>query len=134
MNLEIGAKIKQLRLARGMTQEQLGKPLRLSAQAVSKWESGATMPDIQLLPELSVQLGVTIDELFSMTDRTRMDRIDNMLEDVRYLPAHEFENIEQYLKDKITLPDTKAEATLLLARLYNKRAGEYRELPTPIAR
>ena len=32
MNLEIGAKIKQLRLARGMTQEQLGKPLRLSAQ------------------------------------------------------------------------------------------------------
>ena len=40
MNLEIGAKIKQLRLARGMTQEQLGKPLRLSAQAVSKWESG----------------------------------------------------------------------------------------------
>lgn len=117
-----------------MTQEQLGKPLRLSAQAVSKWESGATMPDIQLLPELSVQLGVTIDELFSMTDRTRMDRIDNMLEDVRYLPAHEFENIEQYLKDKITLPDTKAEATLLLARLYNKRAGEYRELATPIAR
>ena len=134
MNLEIGAKIKQLRLARGMTQEQLGNPLRLSAQAVSKWESGATMPDIQLLPELSVQLGVTIDELFSMTDRTRMDRIDNMLEDVRYLPAHEFENIEQYLKDKITLPDTKAEATLLLARLYNKRAGEYRELATPIAR
>ena len=92
------------------------------------------MPDIQLLPELSVQLGVTIDELFSMTDRTRMDRIDNMLEDVRYLPAHEFENIEQYLKDKITLPDTKAEATLLLARLYNKRAREYRELATPIAR
>lgn len=134
MNLEIGAKIKQLRLARGLTQEQLGKPLRLSAQAVSKWESGATMPDIQLLPELSVQLGVTIDELFSMTDRTRMDRIDNMLEDVRYLPAHEFENVEQYLKDKITLPDTKAEATLLLARLYNKRAREYRELATPIAR
>ena len=50
MNLEIGAKIKQLRLARGLTQEQLGKPLRLSAQAVSKccqsfrcnWESPLT--------------------------------------------------------------------------------------------
>lgn len=127
-------KLSNCALARGLTQEQLGKPLRLSAQAVSKWESGATMPDIQLLPELSVQLGVTIDELFSMTDRTRMDRIDNMLEDVRYLPAHEFENVEQYLKDKMTLPDTKAEATLLLARLYNKRAREYRELATPIAR
>lgn len=134
MNLEMGLKIRQLRLSRGLTQEQLGRPLGLSGQAVSKWESAATMPDIQLLPELSALLGVTIDELFSITDRTRMDRISNMLEDVRFLPVHEFESTEQYLKDKATSSDTKAEATLLLARLYNKRAREYRELAAPLAR
>ena len=64
MNLEIGAKIKQFRLSCGMTQEQLGTELSVSAQAVSKWESGTTMPDIQLLPEISVLFGVSIDELF----------------------------------------------------------------------
>lgn len=42
MNLEIGSKIKQLRLRRSLTQEQLGKPLGLSSQAVSKWESGVS--------------------------------------------------------------------------------------------
>ena len=42
MNLEIGAKIKQLRLSCGMTQEQLGTELSVSAQAVSKWVSGVS--------------------------------------------------------------------------------------------
>ena len=37
MTLEIGEKIRQLRLQRGMTQGQLGEALGLSAQAVSKW-------------------------------------------------------------------------------------------------
>lgn len=42
MNIEIGAKIKQLRTARSMTQEQLGDELSVSPQAVSKWESGVS--------------------------------------------------------------------------------------------
>ena len=41
---------------------------------------------LQLLPALSVVLGVSIDELFSMSDDSRMDRIDNMLEFQRFLP------------------------------------------------
>lgn len=134
MRLEIGQKIKQLRLHRGITQEQLGQSLGLTGQAISKWESNTTMPDIQLLPELSALLGVSIDTLFSITDRTHMDRIANMLENVRFLPAHEFEDSERYLKDKQLTPDTQAEATLLLARLYNKRAKEYRDLAAPLAR
>lgn len=134
MNLDIGAKIRQLRLARGMTQEQLAAPLGLSAQAISKWESATTMPDIQLLPELSVLLGVSIDALFSMTDEKRMERIDNMLYDIRFLSDREFENTEQYLKEKVEQPQTKARATLLLARLYNKRGQEFHDLAAPIAR
>lgn len=134
MNLEIGGKIKQLRLAHGLTQEQLGKPLNLSGQAVSKWESGVTMPDIQLLPQLSVLLGVTIDELFSITDDTRMDRVQTMLEDVRFLPAGEFDHAERFLREKLEQPDQKARATLLLAQLYVKRAKEYNDLASPLAR
>lgn len=134
MRLEIGQKIKQLRLHRGITQEQLGQSLGLTGQAISKWESNTTMPDIQLLPELSALLGVSIDALFSITDRTHMDRIANMLENSRFLPAHKFEDSERYLKDKQLTPDTQAEATLLLARLYNKRAKEYRDLAAPLAR
>lgn len=133
MNMEIGAKIRQLRRQRGMTQEQLGARLGLSAQAVSKWESNTTTPDIQLLPDLSVIFGVSIDELFSLTDESRMERIGNRLEDVRFLPDREFQSTEQYLKEKIHSGRIKATATLRLAQLYNKRSREYRDLAMPLA-
>lgn len=93
-----------------------------------------TLPDIQLLPELSILLGTSIDALFSMTDDKRMERIDNMLWDQRFLSREEFEAEERFLKDKCLEPDAQARATLLLAELYCKRAREYRELASPLAR
>ena len=74
MNIDIGSKIKTLRLSKSMTQEQLAKALHVSAQAVSKWENGSSLPDIQLLPALSVTLGTSIDSLFSLTDESRFAR------------------------------------------------------------
>lgn len=132
--LDFGGKIKTLRLSKSMTQEQLAQRLRVSPQAVSKWENGVTLPDIQLLPELSILLGASIDALFSMTDDKRMERIDNMLWDQRFLSREEFETEERFLKDKCLEPDAQARATLLLAELYCKRAREYRELASPLAR
>lgn len=134
MNINIGAKIKANRLAASMTQEQLANRLGVSAQAVSKWESGSNMPDIQMLPELSVIFGVSIDSLFDMTDESKLERIDNMLDDVRFLSEEDFRSTEQYLKDCTAKPTLAGEATLLLAALYNKRADEYHELAAPIAR
>lgn len=132
--LDFGGKIKTLRLSKSMTQEQLAQRLRVSPQAVSKWENGVTLPDIQLLPELSILLGASIDALFSMTDDKRMERIENMLWDQRFLSREEFEAEERFLKDKCLEPDAQARATLLLAELYCKRAREYRELASPLAR
>lgn len=134
MQCDIGANIRRLRLARSMTQEQLAQRLNLTAQAVSKWENGVGMPDIQLLPELSVLLGTTIDGLFSMTDETRYARVEGMLEDVRFLPDDEFEQIRRWLKERRDVAGERPRATLLLAQLYNKRAEEYRELAAPLAR
>lgn len=134
MNPDIGGKIRQLRLERSMTQEQLAQRLNLSAQAVSKWENGVTLPDIQLLPELSAIFGVTIDEMFSMSDDTRFDRIEDALDDTRFIPDGEFERIERWLLQKRSGAEDRPRATLLLAQLYNKRADEYRDRAAPLAR
>lgn len=134
MTVQIGNKIKALRLAKSMTQEQLAQRLSVSPQAVSKWENGAAMPDIQLLPELSVALGATIDALFSMTDESRMERIDNMIWDERFISEADFKAEEAFLKDKCIEPEHRAKATLLLAELYCKRAREYNEMASPLAR
>ena len=132
--MEMGNRIKTLRLAKSMTQEQLARALHVSAQAVSKWELGGSLPDIQLLPALSVVLGTSIDALFSLTDESRLARIDNMLEDRRFLTQHEFETEERFLQEKCMEGSENVRAVLLLARLYCKRAGEYRALASPLAR
>ena len=134
MNFDFGNRIKSLRLSRSMTQEQLAQKLGVSAQAVSKWESGTNMPDILILPTLSVIFGVTIDDLFAMTDEHRMERIENLLYDVRFLSDEEFLQHEKYLKELQSKHEYRAEAGLLLAMLYNKRANEYHELAKPLAR
>ena len=48
----------------GLTQEGLAQKLGVTNQAVSKWESGLSCPDIALLPQLADLFGITIDELF----------------------------------------------------------------------
>ena len=59
----LSERIVELRKERGLTQEQLGQLVGVSAQAVSKWEKGGA-PDVELLPALADRLGVTIDTLF----------------------------------------------------------------------
>lgn len=130
----IGKRIKSLRLAASMTQEQLASRLGVSAQAVSKWESGVNMPDILLLPELSVIFGVSIDDLFSMTDEKRLERIDSMIWNTRFIPDSEFRRQESYLTACLEKADLRPRAALLLAELYNKRANEYHEKAKPLAR
>lgn len=61
----IGAKISSVRREMGLTQEEFGELLGVSAQAVSKWERGG-MPDTTLIPSIAQALGITTDELFGM--------------------------------------------------------------------
>lgn len=63
MDHQIGAFIARKRRELGYTQRQLAERLHLSCQAVSKWESGVTAPDIALLPQLAAILHTTVDAL-----------------------------------------------------------------------
>jgi len=65
MKLWIAENIKNLRGELSLTQEQLAGRLGCTAQAVSKWENGATAPDIALLPLLAQALGVDVNALFA---------------------------------------------------------------------
>ncbi|MBQ3182698.1 MAG: helix-turn-helix transcriptional regulator [Clostridia bacterium] len=64
MNLPIGKNIKELRISSGLTQRALAYKLRVSVQAVSKWEQERSLPDITLLPDIAKLFSVSIDRLF----------------------------------------------------------------------
>ncbi len=60
----VGQNIRKLRLAQGMTQRQLAYYLKVSMQAVSKWEREQAYPDMSLLVPIARLFSVTLDELF----------------------------------------------------------------------
>ena len=70
--MSIGENIARFRKLKGWTQAELGEKLGVSNQAVSKWESGMTSPDVMLLPALADAFGCYIDELFSREIKTEI--------------------------------------------------------------
>ena len=65
--MSIGKKIAKYRKAKGLTQEELGAKLGVTNQAVSKWESEVSMPDVILLPKIANALNITLDDLYGIT-------------------------------------------------------------------
>ena len=73
--MNIGAKIKQLRKERDLTQEQLAEYLNVSISAVSQWESGKTLPDISLILPLANFFDVSTDTLFGRCEQAKEEII-----------------------------------------------------------
>ena len=124
--MELGNQIKALRVQRGVTQETLAAALGVSPQAVSKWENQAAAPDIQLLPAISAYFGVTIDELFALSDETRMERIQNMLWDERDLDPVVAAREAAFLLEKGRSERSNGRVYELLADMENHIARSHR--------
>ena len=78
--MTLAEKIRELRAERGMSQEALAERLHVSRQAVTKWETGAGVPDVDNLLALADAFGLTLDELLGRTpgdpaaaDEARLD-------------------------------------------------------------
>ena len=119
--MNIANKIKQLRASAGLTQEQLANRLGISAQSISKWETGVTMPDITLLPALSGELGVTIDDLFDLTIDQKMQRIERRLDVEEEFTSDVFYEYESFLGAQLDEKTDRRKVLSLLAHLYHHR-------------
>ena len=66
MNQEkIGNFIREIRIEKEMTQQELADKIGVTDRAISKWENGRGMPDISFLIPLSTCLDVTVLELLN---------------------------------------------------------------------
>lgn len=119
--MELGSKIRSLRLRAGMTQEMLAEELGVSFQTISKWENGVCAPDIMMLPKLSVYFGVTIDELFDLTTDQKLHRIENMLDLESELPHSTFVETIDYLQGLLEKDCDKGRINSFFAHVYHHR-------------
>lgn len=120
--MNIGTQIKTFRLEKKVKQEELAEYLGVSAQAVSKWETGASTPDITLLPGIATYFGVSIDELFALPEEAQYERIENMFFHERRIHPETFAQSVRFLNDQIAKDANNARAYEDLAYLYNHRA------------
>lgn len=81
----LGEQISKYRKEAGLTQEDLGKAVGVSTQAVSRWECGGT-PDVELLPAIADYLHVSIDALFGREGGEAFDLKESLYRAIRSAP------------------------------------------------
>lgn len=100
MNQEKSGKfIAQCRREKGLTQAGLAELFHITDRAVSKWETGKSMPDISIMPALCSVLGITVNELLS-GERLDMDEYNKKAEE-NLIEFRKFE--EKETKKKLML-------------------------------
>ena len=132
--MEMGKEIRRLRTDRGLTQEALASALHVTAQTVSKWECGTSFPDVQMLPEIAVFFGVTIDRLFAMTPEQELERLENHIAGSGLLSESETRRIKQQLRAIAENPVHAGRALTILTGLFNHQAERYRECAVTVGR
>lgn len=111
MNTNLTAKYLQfLRKSHNYTQEELAQKLDISRQAVSKWETGVTIPDLDVLLKISKLYGISINDI--LEPKIQPQRIADF-EQITTIPEKELKEIlEQFDTDSLVIalmgasPDT----------------------------
>lgn len=85
---QVGARIREIRTKRGMTQEELSAKTGIALSTICRLENGVNMPREENLEALSAALSVTIDAFFKFDyyegDRdSRMVKIFDMLQKLK---------------------------------------------------
>lgn len=98
-NIQIGRLIYDKRKELGLTQAELADRLQITNKAVSKWENGDGMPDVNLLTPLATELGLTVDELLNGEEKTPIAEPQNNEKTDEYVSPLCKSNFDTDLKD-----------------------------------
>jgi len=134
--LNIADKIQEIRKQNFMSQEQMAEKLGVSRQAISKWESGASVPEIDKLIMISKMFGISLNELLGVDIDDEQDgeqgkngpsdtMTDDMVENVcrtlkNYIDSNEKERYEKYKKRRNILIAVGIVFAFALMQLFGK--------------
>jgi len=91
---KVGKQISMLRKEKQLSQEQLAEQLNVSAQAVSKWETGKSLPETATLPLLSSVLGHSIDSILLPQELVILSAL--------YTDGHEEHDVTHFVNQFVT--------------------------------
>ena len=147
----VGKNIAALRKMRGLNQIDLAKQIHATQSAVSQWETGRTMPDLQQLHILSDYFGVTVDALTSdngidarkafvkNTPKWQVDQskkrgeiaAEDLEGEIAHIAPSAMDVLSQFLRLMNSLPEDKqaqvAEYALMCAKIHEMEATEEKQ-------
>lgn len=124
--MKLGEKIKSLRKQKNISQEVFAGYLGVSFQAVSKWETGTTMPDVTMIPAIASFFGVSTDELFDFNLFETEKQVSEIRHEAYKYRSTDPARSESILRDGLQrFPGNDVILNNLLYTLdYQTRAGE----------
>ena len=125
MQISIGENIRRLRLARGMTQEQLSEVFGVSPQAVSRWENGSACPDVTVLPGLAMFFDTTTDDILGMTAIRSEENLNRIHGEINtFMEAGDPEGAAVLIRDSLRLYPDNAGLLMSLAETLAHVPGD----------
>jgi len=85
MSVYFSEKFKQLRKDNDLTQEEIADIFHVSPKCVSRWETGANYPDVEMLPHIAIYFKVTLDELLGIEEVRSEEKVNDYTKDIRNL-------------------------------------------------
>lgn len=125
MEIRLGEKIKTLRKQKNMSQEVLAQVLGVTFQAVSKWETGAAMPDVSMIPAIARFFEVSTDELFDFNLIEQEERVMELCGEAAEYRFSDTARSEAMLRE--ALKQFPGNEIILNNLLYTMRAPERNE-------
>lgn len=110
--MAIGDKISSLRKQQNLTQMQLAEKLNVSDKAISRWETGVSLPDVDMMQRLSKVLGVSISEMYGALNEEGSN-VDEQKDSERLWEYYDYNKIWQYKRSTIISCVLFCVATLL---------------------
>ena len=127
--MNLGNRIRDLRKQQNMTQEQLAATLHITSQAVSKWEIGASYPDMTMIPVLAGVFHVSLDELFDFNVREIDREIAQIIMNSKKYFWGNFKKAEKLLLDGLEQYPASVRLKTELLNLYAYHPDRGDDLP-----
>lgn len=122
MNSQLGMKIKQLRKANHMTQQQLADKSNLSINSIRRYESGERSPSLQAIQSIALALNTDVN---SLVDKTTIDAISGLIEHIHNPALEAMQSILSTVETISTVGYSDIGLRVLTAlQLLNKKGQE----------
>lgn len=100
--MNIAKVIRTYRKEAGLTQEEMADRLGVTTPAVSKWETGNSNPDIELLAPIARLLHISLDTLLSFREELTPSEIDEIIREMdEMFDSEEFEKVYEWALEKV---------------------------------